>query len=392
MNRVKDKSDQSAKPGEVRQFPCARCGAGLGFSPGVSSLVCGHCGHSQEIAAVERGIEELEFSAWIEKATRDGQARDVSLVSCSGCGASLEPERGTVAMPCPFCGLAMDLQATSRRLIKPAAILPFAVEKKEARDRFREWVSRRWFAPDRLKKVARGDQPLGGVYVPYWTFDTRTESDYQGQRGIHYQVQERYTAIENGKSVQKTRTVTRTRWTPVAGHLTHRFDDVLVMASDQLPRDMADKLEPWDLEHLVAYDPGYVGGFIAQSYRIGLEEGLTLAKGKMAGVIEERIKDQIGGDVQRIDHCSTRHEEITFKHLLLPVWLGTYRFGDRIYRFLLNGRTGEVQGERPYSWVKIGFAVLSVVALSGGIWFFFGQEILDWARSSGLGAGNKNSL
>ncbi|MFM7655300.1 MAG: hypothetical protein ACKO56_07905, partial [Paracoccaceae bacterium] len=35
------------------------------------------------------------------------------------------------------------------------------------------------------------------------------------------------------------------------------------------------------------------------------------------------------------------------------------------YRFVVNGQTGEVQGERPYSWWKIGFAVLAVVVVVG---------------------------
>ncbi|MBF0146807.1 MAG: primosomal protein N' (replication factor Y) - superfamily II helicase [Magnetococcales bacterium] len=374
---MRQENGSFADSGAVHRFPCARCGSSLNYSPGVSSLVCSHCGHAQEVPSLKGEMVELDFDAWLEKAEADGRMQEVTVAACAGCGASIEPERGMVAMTCPFCGLAMDLQGTSRRQIKPTGLLPFKVEAKQARDHFRTWVSSRWFAPNRLKRAAREETPLSGLYVPYWTFDARTESDYRGQRGVHYQVQETYTVMEGGRSVQKTRTVTRTRWSPAHGHVSHGFDDVLVMASDQLPGEMADKLEPWDLEHLVAYDPGYVGGFRAQSYQLGLADGFTHAKGKMVQAIEEMVRRQIGGDVQRIDHLDTRYDDITFKHVLLPLWLSTYRFGQKSYRFLINGRTGEVQGERPYSRVKITFAVLAVLALLGGLWLVFGESMVE---------------
>jgi hypothetical protein len=46
------------------------------------------------------------------------------------------------------------------------------------------------------------------------------------------------------------------------------------------------------------------------------------------------------------------------------MWICSYRFKDRVFRFLVNARTGEVQGQRPWSWVKIGLAVLLVAAIA----------------------------
>ena len=73
----------------------------------------------------------------------------------------------------------------------------------------------------------------------------------------------------------------------------------------------------------------------------------------------------IGGDEQRIHSVKTQHDNVTFKHILLPVWISAYRYQNQVYRFLVNARTGEVQGERPYSWVKITLLVLAILAAVG---------------------------
>ncbi|MBV9774716.1 MAG: hypothetical protein JO040_12240, partial [Gemmatimonadetes bacterium] len=71
----------------------------------------------------------------------------------------------------------------------------------------------------------------------------------------------------------------------------------------------------------------------------------------------------IGGDEQRIHSTDTRYDDVTFKHILLPVWISAYRYREKVYRRLVNARTGEVQGERPWSWIKIALLVLFVAAL-----------------------------
>ena len=87
--------------------------------------------------------------------------------------------------------------------------------------------------------------------------------------------------------------------------------------------------------------------------------------------IDDTIRRDIGGDVQRISSKSTVYTDITFKHILLPVWISSYTYKDKVYRFLVNAQTGEVQGERPWSVWKITFAVLGGLALAGAIYAAF---------------------
>jgi hypothetical protein len=145
------------------------------------------------------------------------------------------------------------------------------------------------------------------------------------------------------------------------------FDDILILASRSLPKKYADRLEPWDLESLEPYGDAYLSGFRAESYRVTLREGFEEARTVMDSTIRSSVRRDIGGDHQRIHSIRTQYDDITFKHILLPVWISAYRFREKVYRFLVNARTGEVQGERPWSWVKIALAVLAGLAVIGGL-------------------------
>ncbi|MEO0587233.1 MAG: primosomal protein N' (replication factor Y) - superfamily II helicase, partial [Planctomycetota bacterium] len=171
----------------------------------------------------------------------------------------------------------------------------------------------------------------------------------------------------DSKGNTRTRRVRKTRWYPASGVVGRAFDDVLVLGSDSLPRKKTEELEPWDLAALVDYDPAFVAGFTAEAYRVDLESGFGHATQIMDGVIRGDVRRDIGGDEQRIHSVKTQHDDITFKHILLPIWISSYRWKDKVYRFLVNGRTGEVQGERPWSWWKIAGAVLAGLIVVGAI-------------------------
>jgi len=209
----------------------------------------------------------------------------------------------------------------------------------------------------------RSEGKLAGVYVPCWTYDSETTTFYRGARGDDYSETERYTATVNGRSVARTRSVRKTRWRSASGTVWNRFDDVLVMAGKSLPRHYADRLEPWDLANLMPYADEFLSGFRAESYQVDLAQGFDRAREIMDDGIRESIRRDIGGDHQRIDSVKTGYDKITFKHILLPVWLSAFRYREKVYQTLINGRTGEVQGERPFSAWKIAGAVIAALAV-----------------------------
>lgn len=151
---------------------------------------------------------------------------------------------------------------------------------------------------------------------------------------------------------------------------------MLVPASNSLPRNYINMLEPWDLQNLSAFDERFLSGFQTEAYQVGLKDGFELAQDRMASHIRLLIKRDIGGDHQRIRRMKTDYSDITFKHILLPLWISAYHYKDKIYRFLINARTGEVRGERPYSTIKIAFAVILgiIIIVLSGLFFFINKN------------------
>ncbi|WP_219470541.1 hypothetical protein [Nonomuraea rhizosphaerae] len=334
--------------------PCGGCGASVAFAPGTTVLRCPYCGFEQPVAAPARAVREHSYDAFLAKP----RVRAVAphQFACPGCHARTESD--AISKLCQFCGTALVADTTGDAQIAPEAVLPFALDRGRARESLRGWVRSRWFAPNRLKKVSEAES-LKSTYLPHWTYDAGTTSDYSGQRGEHYWVTETYT--ENGQT--KTRQVRRTRWYSAHGTVSRDFDDVLVGATRQVDRERLDKLEPWPLKSAVAFHPHYVTGHHSLRYDTEPQSGLEEAKGRMAKVIDGDVRRDIGGDEQRVHDVRTHYTNVTFKLMLLPVWIGCYLFGGKTFQVLINGVSGEVHGDRPYSAVKITLTVLAAVAL-----------------------------
>jgi len=250
--------------------------------------------------------------------------------------------------------------ATSKaKPIKPKALLPFKINARQAKDAYSNWMGKLWFAPSELKKYAREEASLNGVYIPYWTYDSDTVTAYSGQRGDVYYVSRMVTTVINGKRVRRRQQVPKIRWTRVSGRTARHFDDVLVGATQTLPRKITDWLEPWDLQNLVPYTEEYLSGFSSEVYQVELDQGFNHAQSNMDRIIRSDVSNAIGGDQQRIGRMQTNHSDTTFKHVLLPLWSAAFEFRGKTYRFVVNGRTGKVRGERPYSVVKIALAALA---------------------------------
>lgn len=359
-----------------QQFPCGQCGASLEFKPGETALECPYCGYSNPIAQERSFVEELDFLAYLEKTKDQETTEDVRTVKCGNCGAESTLDKNLTSDECPFCGSPIVAAEQNKKVIRPRSLLPFKVSRNEGLKSFREWIKGLWFAPNDLKKRSNTHSRIHGVYIPYWTYDCSTSTDYTGARGTYYYVTEGYTTVVNGKTVHRTRQVRRTRWTAVSGNVLNGFDDILIIASESLPAKYTESLEPWDLENLVNFDTQYLSGFKTETYQIDLPNGFIRAKSRMEPVIRETICRDIGGNEQRIGTMNTHYSDISFKHLLLPVWISAYRFKQKVYRFLVNGRTGEVQGERPWSFIKITAAVLAgllIIAVIAGAIYYYNQ-------------------
>lgn len=365
--------EAQAAPVEEHRFPCENCGADYRYAPDKGALHCDHCGHEEPIAHSgpwEGGIRELDF----QQAVRDqlpAQEMEITRVSnCPNCGASVEVASDEQAKECPFCATPFVTDTGEDRHIKPKAVMPFILTEDAARGAMTDWLGGLWFAPNGLAEYARKGRKMQGIYVPYWTFDADTKSSYRGQRGTVYY--ENRTVMRNGKS--ETVRVQKIRWRPVSGRVARFFDDVLVLASRSLPKKYTDALQPWDMTALEPYRPEFLAGFRAEAYTVELDDGFVEARHIMDRQIERDIKFDIGGDRQRISSVDTTVRDVTFKHVLLPVWLAAYKYRGQTYRFVVNGQTGRVQGERPWSAWKIAFAVILGLIVAAGVGYFYAMN------------------
>ncbi|MEP4197626.1 MAG: primosomal protein N' (replication factor Y) - superfamily II helicase [Aliishimia sp.] len=352
------------------RFPCDACGGDMRFDPGHDQMQCDHCGSIAALAGAGpwlTPIRELDLRAALDAKLPEAEMEETRVSTCPNCAAQVEFDASVHASECPFCATPVVTDTGPHRHIKPRAVLPFALDETAARKAMTEWLGSLWFAPSGLQDYARKGRAMQGIYVPYWTFDADTRSQYRGERGTVYY--ETRTVMRDGK--RKNVRVSKVRWRNVSGQVKRFFDDVLVLASKSLPKRDTDALEPWDLSQLEPYSPEYLAGFRAEGYVVELIDGFDEARTLMDRVISRDVKFDIGGDRQRVHQIETQVADVTFKHILLPVWLAAYKYRGRTFRFVVNGRTGRVQGERPYSAMKITLAVITVALLAAAIGYAY---------------------
>ncbi len=359
------------------ELACTSCGAILKFKPGTNCLVCEYCGATNEIVTpdIAGQIQEINLEDFLAIKFEQEEKIEVATVKCNSCGAISTLDPHISSDTCPFCASVLVVKSGSTASIhKPNCVLPFGIDEKNAIRNFSAWLKSLWFAPNELKQYGNNAEKLNGMYLPYWTFDCHTSSSYTGQRGEDYYETETYTAHENGKSVTRIRQVLKTRWYAASGTVSNAFDDLLIEATRSLPQNILRSLEPWDVKNFVAYNDKYLSGFRTETYVVDVKSGYQQAQQRMDPIIREAICLDIGGDRQLIHFVNTTYNKPTFKHVLMPIYISAYRYNKKVYQFLINARTGEVQGERPYSAIKIALTSMLILIVFMVVIFFFGNS------------------
>jgi DNA-directed RNA polymerase subunit RPC12/RpoP len=350
-------------------FPCSNCGAKLGFDPHTQRLACPYCGHQQAVLEGGAGAAAppmlgpgIPLERGLELAER-GLGAQVTTVQCRDCGATVNVGQGERTASCAFCGSKSVLSLeTNAEAIRPGGVVPFRIAKDEANRLFGTWLAGLWFRPSDLKRAA-SVQEMGGVYVPFWSFSADVWSRWTAERGHYYYIEERYT--ENG--VERTRRIQKIRWEPASGARQDVYTDVLVCAGRGLPEDLVERVAAFDVNRVGAYRPEYLAGWRAEAYAVDLAPGWQDGQSKMARSQEQRCARDVGGDTQRSLSVESQFRNVTFKHLLLPIWIAAYRYRGKVFRFLVNGQTGEVVGRAPWSFWKLFLLTVMIAAIVIGI-------------------------
>ena len=348
---------------QTRTYPCSQCGSQLVFDITKQKLACPSCGYQADIdTSALRPPTEHDLASTMGQLrallaeTNAPPAAGEKEIVCQNCGGHTTFTGTLTATRCPYCATPIqrnDVQDAPAR-IPVDGVLPFQVDEKTARDHLEKWITSRWFAPTEFKKY-KTTGAFSSIYAAYFSYDSETQTAYQGQRGDDYTV-----TVGSGDDQH---TETRTSWSNVSGHVANSFDDVTVLANDGFNPKRIKALEPWPTQTARPFSPQFVAGHLCRTYDRDAEVCFPEAKSEMDDAIDATIRRDIGGDHQRISRKDTRHLTLTFKHLLLPIWLLTVIYEGKPFQVFINGMTGEVQGNRPWSKVKILLASIAAFFL-----------------------------
>ena len=352
-----------------RKFSCPACGAEATWDPARQEIVCGYCGARSPAnedlpEAGPSAIAEHDLLTALRSlpADRRGWEGTRTEVRCQHCNAISVFEAERIGQRCDFCGSSSLVPYEEvQEVFRPESLLPLKIGESEVREAMRRWYASRWFAPNALARRALTDT-VHALYLPYWTFDAQVSADWQAESGYYYYVTEHYTDAQ-GKS--QVRQVQKVRWEPSWGSLSHFFDDELVAASRGVKAKLLSGVEPFPTAELVAYNAGYLAGWTVERYQIDLEAAASHARERMTRTLHSLCADQVPGDTHRNLQVQADWSGQTFKHVLVPVWILTYDYHRKSYQVVVNGYTGRIAGERPYSFWKILGAVVAVLAFAG---------------------------
>lgn len=351
---------------------CPACGGTMDFNPKTGGLKCPYCDYEEEIKPAEVGgkngsmeasgsAEELKFEE-AEKTANSDWGVATKTVICKSCGAESVYDTHEIASECPYCGSNQVMEANDTSTMAPGGVVPFKIDQKEAANRFVAWIKGRFFAPKAAKETAKAKN-FKGIYLPYWTFDTDTTSRYTGEYGKDRKI----------KRGDKEEIVTD--WYHTSGIYKESFDDELVCGSERHEEHMLRGIEPYDTADNKIYKPEYVAGFAAERYTIGLKAAWEKAKMAILSKIKSGVSDKI-----RVEHHADHvrnvrvqcdYANITYKYLLLPVWIANYKYKEKIYQFMVNGQTGKVYGKSPVSAIKVILTIVVALIVLYALYYFF---------------------
>lgn len=334
---------------------CPSCGYHLVYSASKKAVHCNHCGYLEEMYRESDLIVESRLQdGLVELSDFEPEIPEHSGYHCDNCGASVIVEHNRVTLQCGFCGSkSVNQTAIQSNFIQPIGIIPFYLSRKEAETQFKKWIKQGFFHPSKLKSKSQMDQ-LNGIYIPFWTFDAHTEAKWQGEAGEYYYTQ-RQVRINGRVQIQQQRQV---RWNRKSGYLRHFFDDITVAGSDNLDHALVNRILPYRLDEAINYHDKYVLGWEAEVYNIELDAAYDLADKIIDYKLRHMCAAQLGGDTQRNLHVESHKSDQTYKLLVLPLWISTYRYNNKIYHFMINGQTGRVYGKKPISYFKVAIMIL----------------------------------
>jgi len=357
---VTDASEKAEVEVLTESEKCPNCGNNLKFNPALQKLHCEYCDSSFDIAGNSNYVElDLRQGMVDEKDWSDV----TRTFECSNCGAQIILSKNESATSCPFCSTPHVVDKKEFSGLKPNVVVPFIKTPDEASASLKKWAKKKFFAPTKFKKKFTADN-LNGVYMPCFTFDSNTFSTYYGRIGDR-----RTRTVGSGKN---RRTETYIVWRNISGSYSYFFNDIMISASDKLTPKNIGKMGGFSEEHNKVYEDKYLLGFMAYGKNREIGPCWEDAKAVIDSNLKSLILSQYHYDVVDYIKISTNHNDLKYKLELVPVYVGNYKFGKKVYNFMSNGTNGKCDGKTPVSPVKVSIFSIVLAGIIGVLyWLLF---------------------
>ena len=348
---------EEAKVEAPATYTCPNCGASTRYNVAAGGVACEYCGYTAPVKAekVGRQAESFEFTLDTLNKAEQGWGIERKTLHCDNCGGELAVTEEMLSTTCPFCASnKVNLRTSPASTLRPRYLIPFKVQVEAVRARAKEWLGKGWFHPSQLASSTAIDR-FSGIYLPFWTFGATINARWKAEVG--YEHTESY--YDSGSKSMRTRTVIRWRWEN--GQVGLKVTDLLISGSSHLSHIILERLEPFNLNDLVAYSPDYLAGWQAHAYDINLPKAWEVGKDTMRERAKKACYDNIPSPHVRNFSMSADFSDESWRYLLLPVYLAAYRFEEKAYQVMVNGQSGVVAGQKPVAWWKIWLAVAALV-------------------------------
>ncbi len=334
-------------------YVCPGCGAAMEFDSESQKMKCSHCGTTltvEELDTLNEYSKKQEDEV-VGEFNYDDEKESFVKYKCPSCGAELLTDENTVATFCSFCGTPTLVESRVEDELKPSHLIPFKIKKDEAKKKFLSWAKKGLFTPSDFYSSSTVDK-ITGMYVPFWLYNYNAETNISCKaERVHHEVRGDYEYVHTDHYM-----VTR--------DVEADFNRIPADAAENMPDDVMDKLEPFEYRDLTEFQKPYLSGYYAEKYGYSADD--------MSERIEKRVKDFIyeaarstihGYDSVTVVNRSNRLKRNKAEYVLMPVWLLNYRYKGKEYMFTLNGQTGRIVADRPFSNAKrLGwFAGMTVV-------------------------------
>ncbi len=343
-------------------YKCPNCGGPLTFNPDKQQFSCEYCMSDfeekfiqdlyAEKEAKESQAEKAEKKAEQKSAEQKDEGEEEAVVyTCPSCGAEVVTTATTAATTCFYCQNPVVLGGRLSEKFAPDRIIPFSISKDKAIDTFLGMCRKKWFLPKAFTDKKQVEK-IAGVYFPYWYVD-----------------EQRNASIEARGEKVRTWTTGKTEYTETSIYHIERAGDVIIKnvferALKSEDRDMLQSVHPFDLSQAHKFSMSYLAGFQAEKRDLEKSDVQEAVEARIRRYTEEALKNTMPGyDKIETEAYNDKTDLSAWTYNLLPVWVLTYKYKDKIFPYAINGQTGKTYGLLPTSKGKLAllFAILAVI-------------------------------